>query len=328
LPDSKISASGTFIRLPLHLRQIGEKKHRAGWPFVVERLGKFHRPEGILFDDFIERSFQTPKERQTWREPWIGVFHHPPNLPDWLDPAAPIKTIIATAEFQESLPHLRGAIALSEHLGGWLRGVLRCPVLVRKHPTAIPDVMFSLERWEGQSMRRIIQVGWYARNHRAIYQVEVPQGFRKIHLLPDKPWVRRAIGRSDEFSPYREHKWIGEVDVMGEANNSQYDYLMATSVVLNQYWDVSASNTVIEAIARNTPMLVNRHPALIEYLGANYPLFFDELRDVRAMLESPDLIRQGWKYLMEMDKSWLSVDRFADDVIAFVRSLSEQEMSY
>ena len=115
---------------------------------------------------------------------------------------------------------------------------------------------------------------------------------------------------------------------MGEANNSQYDYLMATSVVLNQYWDVSASNTVIEAIARNTPMLVNRHPALIEYLGANYPLFFDELRDVRAMLESPDLIRQGWKYLMEMDKSWLSVDRFADDVIAFVRSLSEQEMSY
>jgi hypothetical protein len=195
-------------------------------------------------------------------------------------------------------------------------------VLVLKHPTASPDFTFSIERWEAQEKRRIIQIGWYARNHRAIYQVDVPEGFQKIHLLQDRPWVARAIERTDKFSPYRDQSWVGDVHLVHEVNDSQYDYLMASSVILNQYWDVSASNTVVEAIARCTPLLVNRLPALVEYLGADYPLFFDELRDVRAILEDPARIRQGWRYLVEMDKSWLSASNFARNVVCFVDDIS------
>jgi hypothetical protein len=321
--DSRAATSfaGACFRLPLYLKQYGVAKHRSGWPFVLAHLRKFHRPDGMLLDDFIERSFQDPATRQTWHEPWVGIFHHPPNLPRWLDADAPLQTIIDTTEFQASLPQLKGAIALSEYLGEWLRGKLRRPVLVRKHPGEAGMLKFSLERWEAQQKRRIIQIGWYARNHRAIYQVEVPDGYHKIHLLQGQPWIAEHIKRTDEFSPYRNRAWIGDVNVIDEVNNSQYDYLMASSLVLNQYWDVSASNTVVEAIARNTPMLVNRHPALIEYLGVDYPLFFDELSDVPKLLKDSARIRHSWRYLVEMDKHWLSVDSFTRDVVGFVQSV-------
>ena len=37
--------------------------------------------------------------------------------------------------------------------------------------------------------------------------------------------------------------------------------------------DASANNAVIDCIARATPLLVNPHPAVIEYFGADYPTY-------------------------------------------------------
>jgi hypothetical protein len=192
--------------------------------------------------------------------------------------------------------------------------------MVRKHPSEIPELSFSIERWEELQTRRIVQVGWYARNHRAIYQVEVPEGYRKTHLL--RHGIHKLIERTDQFSPYRDRPWIGEVEILPTLDNTEYDELMASSLIFNEHWDVSASNAVVEAIARCTPLVVNRHPALEEYLGVDYPLFYDDLRDVRGLLQDPARIRQAWRHLCEMDRRWLSASSFAEDVVDFVHSVS------
>jgi hypothetical protein len=319
--DTAAVARGACFRLPLDLTQVGADKHRSGWPFVMEHLRGFHHPEGVLLDDFVERTILTGGSPQGWQEPWVGIFHHPPNLPEWLDSSARIQKIIATPAFQASLPNLRGAVALSESLGGWLRDELGCPIIVRKHPTEIPQLGFSIERFQAQQAPRIVQVGWYARNHRAIYQAAVPQGFRKVHLL--RAGIGKLIERTDQFSPYRTRAWVGEVEVLPKLSICEYDELMASSMIFSEYWDVSASNVVVEAIARCTPLLVNRHPALEEYLGAEYPLFYDDLREVQDLLESPGRIRDAWRHLFEMDKSWLSASNFARDISDFVQQVSD-----
>jgi hypothetical protein len=306
------------FRLPLHLKPVGEGKHRAGWPFVMEHLRRLHDSEGILLDDFVERSFREGAASRGWREPWLGIFHHPPNLPEWFDPEAPLQKIFATQAFRSSMQHLRGAIALSEHLAAWLRGTLACPVLVLKHPTPAADLCFSFERWN--QARRIIQVGWYARNIRAIYQLAVPDSFRKVHLMKDR--LKLAMERTDRFSPHRRRPWIGTVEQMAVVDDRKFDELIASSVILCEYLDVSASNTVVEAIARSTPIFVNRLPALEEYLGAGYPLFFDDLDQVPSMLDEPARIRDASSYLQELDKSWMSAEIFAHEVARFVSSVS------
>ena len=310
------------FRLPMRAPE--HEHHRSGWQFVMRHLCLHNDPSGILLDDFIERSFQRPGRRQQWLEPWVGIFHHPPNLPVWLDPTAPPQAIFNVPQFLASLPHLQGAIALSEHLARWLRRTLRRPVLVRKHPTEIPSKHFSIERWHAEPRQKLVQIGWYARNQRAIYQVDVPKNFRKVHLLQDRHWVARAIKLTDEFSPHRNRPISGPVDVMREVDDEQYDDVLASSLVFNEYWDVSASNAVIEAIARSTPLVINRHPALVEYLGTSYPLFFYHISEVKEMLADTARIRAAWEYLRTMDKRWLCANRFAEDVIGFVRSVSQK----
>ena len=313
------------FRLPLQLKQMGDAqncRHRSGWRYVMERLRSYHTLEGILLDDFVERSFQHSYCRQEWREPWVGIFHHPPGLPSWLDPSAPPDAIFGLPEFRNSLPYLRGAIALSNHLGRWLESRLGCPVLVVRHPTEAASAPFSLEAFEAEPRRRMVQVGWYGRNQRAIYQVPTLPSFRKIHLLQDRPWVREAIARTDALSPLRGTAHVGQVEVVQEISNEEYDRLLSASMIFNQYWDVSASNTIIEAIARGTPILVNRHVALEEYLGLDYPLYYDAMADVEHLLRDGGAIAAASEHIAALDKSWMSAESFARSVAQFAAEVA------
>lgn len=312
------------IRLPLHLKQMGSPEncgHRSGWRFAMDHLRRLHDPTGPLVDDFVERTFQHQDSGQSWREPWVGIFHHPPGLPAWLDQTALPSAITALPLFLDSLPLLRGAVALSEYLGSWLRSTLKVPVLVLKHPTEIPALKFSIEEWESSSVKSIVQIGWYARNYRAIYQLDVPEQFRKIRLLQNRPWVNDAAMRVDALSPFRQRKETSPVVVINRLDDANYDVLMTKSVVFCEYFDVSASNTIIECMARNTPIIVNRLPALEEYLGRDYPLFFDDIRDVPRLLAHPEAIHSAHSYLASLNKEWMCGKRFARKLLAFTHQV-------
>ncbi|MBZ4021004.1 hypothetical protein CKO11_00825 [Rhodobacter sp. TJ_12] len=313
------------FRLPLHLKQMGDPencRHRSGWHFVMAALRPYHDPEAVLLDDFVERSFQHAYCRQTWTTPWVGIFHHPPCLPEWLDPTAPPAAYMATAAFRESVRHLLGAVALSRYLGDWLRDTLDVPVLVLKHPseTAVPQ--FDPARYLAQPLPQVVQVGWYGRNIRAIYQVPLGPSFHRIHLLQRRPWVLEALERTDALSPLRDLPISDKVELRDEVENDDYDALLSSSIVFCQYWDLSASNTLIECIARATPIVLNRHPAAVEYLGAAYPLFYDTMDEAAALIATPERVTSAHRYLSQMDRTWLAPAGFAQQLGGFVAQLS------
>ena len=62
------------------------------------------------------------------------------------------------------------------------------------------------------------------------------------------------------------------VEVMEHLSDSAYDELLSDIVVFLNLIDASAVNTVIECIVRNTPLIINRLPAIVEILGEDYPL--------------------------------------------------------
>jgi len=43
--------------------------------------------------------------------------------------------------------------------------------------------------------------------------------------------------------------------------------------------------------------VINRHPAIEEYLGKEYPLYFDSLDEVPNIIENYNLIKRAYKYL-------------------------------
>jgi hypothetical protein len=276
---------------------------------------------GVCLDDFVERTFQHDDTDFIWLKPWVGIFHHPPNIPDWFDPRAPLQKILGSERFVQSQPYLRGAIVLSRYLGDWLAERLDIPVRVIPHPTECSVPVFDVENWLAQEQPNIVQVGWYLRNYRAIYQLDTYDLLTKMHLFQDRPWITDAMGRTDLYSQTRHRPDHQPVKIIGRLSNPAYDDLLSTSIVLGEYFDVSASNTVIECMARNTPLVTNRHPALEEYLGKEYPLFYKTLDEAAHMAVDRERVIAAHQWLSELDKSSLDGSRFVEQVLDFMYSV-------
>ena len=67
---------------------------------------------------------------------------------------------------------------------------------------------------------------------------------------------------------------------------------------------------MIECFVRNTPILINPLPAVVEVLGVHYPLYFNNLRDAALKLTNEQLIDNATIYLSKMDKSKFKLDYF------------------
>ena len=113
------------------------------------------------------------------------------------------------------------------------------------------------------------------------------------------------------------------VSIIDNLSNDRYDQLLASNIVFLNLVDCSAVNTVIECVVRNTPLIVNRHPAIEELLGKGYPGFYSCL--IEASMISTDLekIKEISTYLERLDKTdyLLStfIDKFQDIVLEVTR---------
>ncbi|WP_340110473.1 hypothetical protein [Pikeienuella sp. HZG-20] len=306
----------------------GAGGHRSGWPWVVDRLRERQSMNGMLVDQFVEATFAPGRSirvikrllgMHVWSRPWVGVFHLPPNMPEWFTPKT-LEAVLREPRFIRSLPHLRGAVAFSRHTGDWLRDRLGVPVLVTKHPTEMVPDTFSWDAFEANPDKRLVQIGWYLRNYRAINQVAAPSWIRKVHLAQSKPFIDEARRRTDLHSPFRGRPDVGETEVVSWLDNEAYDDMLTRNLIFLELFEASANNAIIEAIARDTPVVVNRHPAVAEYLGADYPLFYDDLSEVEGLLEAPR-IRAAHEQIRALDKGEFAVEAFIDRLDLFVRDL-------
>jgi hypothetical protein len=103
------------------------------------------------------------------------------------------------------------------------------------------------------------------------------------------------------------HHSVTLIDFQGDA---EYDELLASSVIFLYLVDASAVNTVIECIVRTTPILINPLPAVVEYLGPKYPLYYTSLEHAAELAADRNQIRRAHRYLKRLDKSRLTMDYF------------------
>lgn len=108
--------------------------------------------------------------------------------------------------------------------------------------------------------------------------------------------------------------WASTVKPIGPLDSDTYDVMLASSVVFLNLVDCSASNSVIECIMYNTPIIINRHPATIEYLGDMYPLFYDTLDEAQLLMTDRNTIFNAYLYLQDMDKTRFTSDMFTSQL--------------
>jgi hypothetical protein len=94
----------------------------------------------------------------------------------------------------------------------------------------------------------------------------------------------------------------------------EYDELLSKNIVFIDLFDAAANNTILECIIRNTPIIVNKLPPIIDYLGEDYPLYFNELNEVPDLLINEKILA-AHNYLTKINKDELSIDLFTKKIM-------------
>lgn len=117
------------------------------------------------------------------------------------------------------------------------------------------------------------------------------------------------------------------VKLIEKLSNADYDNLLIQNIVFINLVDASAVNTLIECVVRNTPIIINRHPAVVEILGDDYPLFYGDKtgicdnytlsNSINILLNNPNIIPKSYKYLKSLDKTKLNITYFIKTLIQY-----------
>ncbi|MFV0442078.1 MAG: glycosyltransferase family 1 protein [Planctomycetaceae bacterium] len=293
--------------------------HRSGWAFALQALAPLHNPHGVLFDSFVERTFswvergERKRGRIPYREPWLGIFHNPPGVPRWHDYHSAPQAILARDSFRESLPHCVGLFTLSEYLRRWIAPRVPVPVSTLTHPTEIPEVQFSAGAFLRNQQPAVIQIGWWLRRFRSIFQLRAER-YRKVMLAVGHRYFNVMLRRDRDRTALTEEQ-RQSVSVIPFLSNEEYDRFLSENIVFCHLFDSSANNVVIECIARNTPILINRLPAVEEYLGRDYPLYFSDLDEAATKLARRETVLAAHQYLRGLSKERFSQQAFRNDLL-------------
>ncbi len=104
------------------------------------------------------------------------------------------------------------------------------------------------------------------------------------------------------------------VEQLERIDDAAYDALLSENVVFLRLVDCSAVNTVVECIARATPLFVNRLPAIEELLGAGYPGFYSSLAHAAELACDARVVAHAHAHLRCLDRSALSLEAFVSGV--------------
>lgn len=331
-------------------RQIYFKAHRSGWGYGLAALLSLHNRRGVLFDAFLERAFAwrhwtsevrpaevlaRMKQEGTFEElatseeqgiipytrPWVGVFHNPPAMPTWYHYHDSPQTILAKDVWQRSVPSCIGLFAASEYHAQWLREHTGQPVSSLIFPTEIPAAQFSFQRFRANPHKQVVQIGWWLRKLSAIYQLPIPAanplGYEKTRLVPHffynaDHYLRQLIAQEQTlFGLALDPRYADNTRDVQHLPDTEYDSLLAENIAFIELYDASANNAVVECIARATPLLVNPLPAVVEYLGTDYPMYFRSLDEAAAKAMDLSLIHDTHVYLTRCEtRPKLSADHF------------------
>ena len=307
-------------KLNLAGRELFFGHHRNDFGRLVGALEPLDRSDGLGCHviPFIERYFvwggasgeAKSRDPRPIEEDWIGILHVPFDAPQWHSPQASPENFFLTPLWQASRPACRGIITLSADLQADLRAYdPALATLAVRHPTELDVQMFDINEYLARP--RVVQVGDWLRKLQAIHRLRAPRHERVILL---KPWTEN----------YLEH----EIAVFGDQRDAG---VIARKMVPNEEVPcalVQFRRAVPDVCNRReqrgggvhrpgTPLLINPLPAVVEYLGPDYPLYAADEVEADRLLGDPARIRAAQRHLlqrrMEID---LTYEGFCRDIAA------------
>lgn len=246
--------------------------HRSGWAYVINSIQReLCSIRGVLFEGYVDG---LAVREATITEPWVGFVHNPITIPPeayaiWPKMMA-VDKMLQSKMWHNSKDLCLGLFTLSQECCDYLSEKTGLIVSKLLHPTE-PGIKFSVDRYLCNDDKKLISIGQWLRNFSEMPKIKTD--LRKVVLGTQS---RLTIPDG--------------LDKMERLTNNEYDELLAENIVFLDLYAANANNAIIECMVRHTPLIVRRHPSIAEYLGTDYPLFFEDIREVHNMCTLDNII--------------------------------------
>lgn len=291
--------------------------HTGGWNFVLKILDEFHTESGIYVDDLADITFGNSYEYNIYKKiipykhAWISFFHHPLNIAPWYQKSFLMKpgVMISSDEFKASQSKCKGIFTFSKSMATWYKDKLpKIRVEQLWHPTKSTDKLFNLENFLANPRPRVFCIGFFLRRLTSIYFLKC-DGYERVILI--NPQVYDYLYK--EITYFKYDLDFNQVKFKSYVSADEYDEILSKNVVFLDLFDSCANNIIIECIARNTPVVVNKQEAIVEYLGEKYPLYYSSIAEASNKLRDKSLLTEAHFYMAELDtKKKITAEYFAE----------------
>jgi len=300
-----------------------EKKnfHRGGWNNVLKifnHINLFNDNSDINFYDILEFNLEKLQDNKKW----IGIVHYTPNTPEHLNIFNINEVLLKNINFINAIPNCLGIITLSKYLYDYLKlYFITNEINIRldwlKHPIIFPNLLFDYQKYLNNSEKKIIQLGQQLRKNTTIYNLK-NNNFKKYWFVGN-PCNHNEKIIEDEMTYLKiKNLDMKSVKIYYTKTYEEYDQYLQESIILINMYDAAANNAVIECIVRNTPIIINKLPGVIDYLGNDYPLYFNKESEINDLLTN-EKIKAAHEYLKNLNKDDLKIESFVKKFIEILK---------
>ena len=293
-------------------------EHRGGWNIVKQGLNNFvNTYSDILFIDGVEAHFLWD-DKTVIDKKWFGFIHLTPITPAYLYNILNLHYLFELDIFKSSLKNCLFLLTLSSYITEFLKQKLNeCGLNIRVitilHPTDMVCPKFTLDNYNNNSNKHIIQIGQQLRKVTSIFRLNTKLNRIWLTGFKDMNRIKNILLNEAKVFNYKDINY-DIVDMKYLNSFDEYDKLLSKNIVFIDLFDAGANNTVVECIARNTPIIVNKIPGVVEYLGEEYPLYFTNLDNIDSLLTYEN-IEKTYYYLKNLNKEFLDVNNFVKKFI-------------
>lgn len=288
------------------------------WDRVIKNLTNkmfFHQDAPYHFFDIVEKwnIFYTGKK------PWAGIVHSSAFIPFYID-FLNMTHMFSNLHFLKALCSCRFLICFTASQKKMIENYIHMyscntNIYILKHPCEIEDgiEVFNMTKYVKNPNKLLIQIGHLFRKQSSIFTVKTEKH--------NKLWIcEKMREREEDLKKEMEVFNISLIEYEREKENVQYqDFqnyheFLSKNIVFLDLFDFTGDTVLLDCIIRNTPVIINKIDSVVEYLGSEYPLYFENLQEVPLLLDELK-IKEAHNYLKRMDKSQFRYDFFSKKLI-------------
>jgi hypothetical protein len=306
-------------------------EHYNGWSHIIEELQKKNPLDesGVILDTFIDEknyiNVKNPAQYKILKQnphlslntkykellkdyntKWIGILHACEETP--VQKHVTLYNFIESPWFSENKKFCSALITMSAHAADILKKITDVPIFYTYHPKVV-EKQFNIDLYFDDPI--ILHAGFHNRNFSkfAKFKTQIP---KRINVI--NQWFASYIKNCYQANNIQIYEANTVRVCLEKRTDNSYIDSLTKSVGFCYLYSTNANNAVLEHIMSHSPLIVNKLPAVVEYIGEDYPMFYENIEhDPDKYLLSKSFLGEVSSYLKERSAlDMFKIENFID----------------